>query len=137
MNIGQAAQATGLSAKMIRYYETIGLVTPAPRSDNSYRVYGPPQIQALGFIRRARTLGFSIDQIRRLLALWHDDHRNSAEVKAIALGHVAELSARIADLQAMRASLIALASSCHGDQNPDCPILDNLAPPQLQTRQSA
>lgn len=127
MNIGQAAHASGVSAKMIRYYESIGLVAPRTRTDAGYRVYGDREVHALRFVRQARRLGFSVDDIRRLLALWGDRSRASAEVKAIALGHVAELDRRIADLTAMRDTLAHLAAHCHGDDRPDCPIIEHLA----------
>jgi len=126
MNIGQAAGETGVSAKMIRYYESIGLIRESARTDAGYRIYGADELDALRFIKRARTLGFSLDQIRELLSLWQNDARASADVKAIALAHVAELNTRIAELSAMRDTLSELAQSCHGDARPDCPILQNL-----------
>jgi MerR family transcriptional regulator, copper efflux regulator len=126
MNIGQAAGETGVSAKMIRYYESIGLIRESARSEAGYRIYGADELDALRFIKRARTLGFSLDQIRELLSLWQNDARASADVKAIALAHVAELNTRIAELSAMRDTLNELAESCHGDNRPDCPILQNL-----------
>lgn len=126
MNIGQAASETGVSAKMIRYYESIALLKPSARSDAGYRIYTPPDLHALHFIRRSRTLGFSLEQIRELLSLWQNDQRASADVKTIALAHVAELNARIAELTAMRDTLSQLAGSCHGDAQPDCPILQDL-----------
>lgn len=128
MNIGQAASETGVSAKMIRYYESIGLIRESARTDAGYRIYGADELDALRFIKRARTLGFSLDQIRELLSLWQNDERASADVKAIALAHVAELNTRIAELSAMRDTLNELAESCHGDNRPDCPILQNLGP---------
>ncbi len=126
MNIGQAASETGVTAKMIRYYESIGLIRESARTDAGYRIYGAGELDALRFIKRARTLGFSLDQIRELLSLWQNDARASADVKAIALAHVAELNTRIAELSAMRDTLSELAGSCHGDNRPDCPILQNL-----------
>ncbi len=127
MNIGEAAQASGVSAKMIRYYEGVGLIPAARRSDNGYRVYAPAEVHTLRFIRRARVLGFSMAKIEKLVALWRDTGRASAEVKAIAETHVAELHAKIAELQAMARTLDHLAHSCHGNGRPDCPILDDLA----------
>lgn len=127
MNIGEAARASGVSAKMIRYYEQIGLITPAHRTEASYRTYGDADIHTLRFIRGARDLGFSVEQMRSLLALWHDRSRASADVKAIALDHIAELERKQAAIAAMTATLRHLASHCHGDHRPDCPILDGFA----------
>ncbi len=127
MNIGTAARASGVSAKMIRYYEEIGLLPQADRTASGYRVYGPRALHTLRFIRRSRGLGFSMPQIATLLALWQDKGRSSAEVKAIAIGHVAELDAKIAELASIRDTLKHLAGCCHGDDRPDCPILDDLA----------
>ncbi len=127
MNIGEVAAASGVSAKMIRYYESIGLVPAARRSQNGYRVYGPAEMHTLRFVRRARALGFSVARIGQLLKLWQDKGRASAEVKAIAEGQVAELNARIGELQSMARTLEHLAQSCHGNARPDCPILDDLA----------
>jgi MerR family copper efflux transcriptional regulator len=127
MNIGQAATATGITAKMIRYYESINLIPPGRRSDSGYRIYGDNDLHALRFVKRARTLGFSLDQIRELLSLWQNKERASADVKTIAMGHVAELNQRIAELTEMRDTLQTLASCCHGDNRPDCPILQSLA----------
>lgn len=127
MNIGAAARASGVSAKMIRYYEEIGLLPAARRSANGYRVYSPAEVHTLGFIRRARALGFSVAQIADLVRLWQDRSRASAEVKTIAEAHVAELEGKVAELQAMARTLRHLAASCHGDARPDCPILDDLA----------
>ncbi|RFP14591.1 MULTISPECIES: Cu(I)-responsive transcriptional regulator [unclassified Duganella] len=127
MNIGQAAAASGVSAKMIRYYESIALIPPGKRSDAGYRIYGDNDLHALRFVKRGRSLGFSLDQIRDLLSLWQDKERASADVKTIALGHVAELNQRIAELTEMRDTLQTLAGCCHGDHRPDCPILQTLA----------
>ena len=127
MNIGEAAQASGVSAKMIRYYESIDLIPPASRSDAGYRHYTPSEVQTLRFIHRARDLGFAIDAIRRLLALWRDRARSSAEVKQVALDHVAELKHKIVELQQMVGTLEHLAHHCHGDDRPECPIIDELA----------
>ena len=126
MNIGQAASETGVSAKMIRYYESITLLKPSARSDAGYRIYTPQDLHALHFIKRSRNLGFSLEQIRELLSLWQNDQRASADVKTIALAHVADLNQRIAELSEMRDTLSQLAASCHGDDQPDCPILQNL-----------
>lgn len=126
MNIGQAATATGVTAKMIRYYESIDLIKQSRRSDAGYRVYGEDDLHALRFIKRARTLGFSLEQIRDLLSLWQNAERASGDVKSIALSHVDELNVRIAELTQMRDTLVHLAQSCHGDNRPDCPILQDL-----------
>ena len=126
MNIGQAAAASGITAKMIRYYESIALVPPGRRSDAGYRVYSDDDLHVLRFVKRARTLGFSLEQIRELLSLWQNKARASADVKAIALGHVAELNQRIAELTEMRDTLQTLAGCCQGNDRPDCPILQSL-----------
>ncbi|MDU0340976.1 Cu(I)-responsive transcriptional regulator [Bosea rubneri] len=127
MNIGQAAEASGVSAKMIRYYEEIALIPPPARSQSGYRVYGPDDVHTLRFVRRARSLGFSIEETGALLALWRDRSRASADVKAMALKHVAELEEKAAALKAMAKTLRHLASHCHGDGRPDCPILDEIS----------
>lgn len=129
MNIGQAAKFSGVSAKMIRYYEQIGLIPKAVRSDAGYRNYSSPDAHSLRFIRSARDLGFSVEQISTLLVLWHNRDRASADVKAMALSHVAGLNAKIAELQAMAQTLEHLAEHCHGNDRPDCPILSDLAEP--------
>ena len=126
MNIGEAAKSSGLSAKMIRYYESIGLIGPAVRTDSGYRVYGDHDLHTLRFVRRARDLGFSVEQMNELLALWKDRSRASADVKRIALGHVEELERKAEALRDMAATLKHLAHNCHGDVRPDCPILENL-----------
>ncbi|MCA0399721.1 MAG: Cu(I)-responsive transcriptional regulator [Proteobacteria bacterium] len=128
MNIGEAASASGVSAKMIRYYEEIGLISPVQRNGSgAYRVYGAAEIHHLRFIRRARDLGFSVQEIGALLKLWQDRNRASADVKAIAQEKIAALEIKIAELEAMRKALQHLAAHCHGDLRPDCPILDDLA----------
>lgn len=127
MNIGQAAERSGVSAKMIRYYEEIGLITAPLRTDSNYRVYSPDQIHVLRFIKRARTLGFSVDETATLLGLWQDRARASAEVKEVATTHIAALETKIAELQGMVKTLKHLAHCCNGDNRPDCPILDDLA----------
>jgi len=127
MNIGQAANASGVSAKMIRYYEQIGLIRPPSRTDSNYRVYDSNDIHVLRFIRRARTLGFSMEETSALLALWQDKARASAEVRDIASGHVAALETKIAELESMVGTLKHLVHCCQGDDRPDCPILDDLA----------
>ena len=129
MNIGQAAKFSGVSAKMIRYYEQIGLIPQAIRSDAGYRHYSSPDLHSLRYIRRARDLGFSVEQISELLVLWRDRDRASADVKAMALSHVAGLKAKIAELQAMAQTLEHLANHCHGNDRPDCPIIADLAEP--------
>lgn len=126
-NIGQAASQSGVSAKMIRHYETLGLLPTVARTDAGYRQYGEAQIHTLRFIRRARLLGFSMVEIAELLKLWQNQGRASADVKRIALAHVADLERRIAEMQAMRQTLLQLADCCQGNQRPDCPILSGLA----------
>jgi Cu(I)-responsive transcriptional regulator len=127
MQIGEASKATGVSAKMIRHYESIGLIPAADRRDSNYRDYAPDDVHRLGFIRRARDLGFSIDEIRDLLRLWTDRRRSSRDVKALTLAHLKELDAKIALLGEMRSTLAHLAHCCDGDSRPDCPIIESLA----------
>ena len=126
-NIGEAAKASGVTAKMVRHYEAIGLLPPARRTEAGYRLYGDDDVRMLQFIHRGRALGFSLDQIADLLALWRDKHRASADVRRLALDHMASLDRKIAELEAMKRTLATLASSCHGDARSDCPILDDLA----------
>jgi Cu(I)-responsive transcriptional regulator len=128
-NIGQAAALSGVSVKMIRHYEAIGLVPPADRTFANYRLYSDADVHRLRFVRRARSLGFPMKQIGLLLGLWSDPRRSSAEVKQLAQAHADGLAARIAEMQAMQRTLQDLAAHCHGDARPDCPILDDLAGP--------
>ena len=127
MNIGQASQASGVSAKMIRYYESIGLIQPAQRNDSGYRQYAENEIRALRFVKRARELGFSLERIRTLVGLWEDKTRHSADVKKLAEQYIAELDQDIAKLQSIREQLAHLARHCHGDHRPNCPIIEDLA----------
>jgi MerR family transcriptional regulator, copper efflux regulator len=127
MNIGQAAAASGVSTKMVRYYESIGLIVEATRTDSGYRQYSEREVQTLRFIKRSRDLGFSIDRIRTLLGLWQEDGRKSADVKHLAEQYITELDNDIEKLQSIRDQLRHLARCCHGDNRPDCPILDRLA----------
>jgi MerR family copper efflux transcriptional regulator len=126
LNIGEAARATGVSAKMIRHYEGVGLLPAPPRTDSGYRRYGETALASLRFVRHARDLGFSIEQIRALLGLWQNRRRPSRQVKALAEAHIAELEAKLRDLQAMKATLEHLVHCCHGDDRPECPILESL-----------
>ena len=126
-NIGQAAAQSGVSAKMIRHYESLGLLPAVHRTDAGYRQYGDKQIHTLRFIRRARALGFSMAEIAELLKLWQNKQRASADVKRIAQAHVADLERRIAEMEAMRQTLQQLAQCCQGNHRPDCPILSELA----------
>lgn len=127
MNIGEASKATGISVKMLRYYEEIGLIRPALREFSGYRVYSDKNIAVLRFVRRARDLGFQVKQIAALLDLWQDGSRASADVKSLALDHVRELEQRRRELDEMIATLEYLAHHCHGDARPDCPILTGLS----------
>jgi len=127
MDIGRASKASGVSVKMIRHYEAIGLLAKVARTSANYRLYRESDVHTLRFIRRARTLGFSTDEIGNLLSLWQNKSRSSATVKKIAGQHVEELHRKIAELKAMADTLAHLAKHCHGDQRPDCPILDDLS----------
>jgi len=127
MQIGDASKATGVSAKMIRHYESIGLIPEADRRSSNYRDYGSEDVHRLGFIRRARDLGFSIEEIRELLKLWGDRERSSRDVKELTLGHIEELDKKIALLTEMRGTLSHLVSCCDGGDRPDCPIIEGLA----------
>ena len=126
MNIGQAAKQSGLTAKMIRYYEGIGLLPAAGRSDSGYRQYSAQDLHTLAFIKRSRDLGFSLEEVGKLLQLWQDRQRASADVKALARDHIDELNRKIAELAGLRDTLQELVEHCHGDQRPDCPILRDL-----------
>jgi Cu(I)-responsive transcriptional regulator len=126
MNIGQAATASGVTAKMIRHYEETGLIPRVGRSDSGYRVYGERDVHLLRFIRQARQLGFSMKQISDLMGLWLDQSRPSRKVRDLAQAHIGELDRRIDELQAMKSTLDRLVRDCHGDNRPDCPILDAL-----------
>ncbi|MFB2865600.1 Cu(I)-responsive transcriptional regulator [Aeromonas sp. MdU4] len=126
MNISKVAKATGLTAKTIRYYESIGLITAPVRSDNGYRSYTEGALRELRFVKRARETGFNLEECQELLALYRDEHRTSAQVKKLAQEKIVDLRARIAGLQAMLSSLEGLVCCCHGDDNPECPILDEL-----------
>ncbi|MDG3441499.1 Cu(I)-responsive transcriptional regulator [Nitrospirillum amazonense] len=127
MNIGQASKASGVSVKMIRYYDEVGLVRPSSRSEGNYREYDAREINELRFIKRARSLGFDMAEIAQLLSLWRDRERSSREVKAIAQRHLADLDTRIREMQAMADTLRHLAHCCAGDDRPDCPILEDLS----------
>jgi MerR family gold-responsive transcriptional activator of gol and ges genes len=137
MNIGQAAKASGVSAKMIRYYEATALIAPADRATSGYRVYTGSDVHTLRFIRRARDLGFTVEGIADMLALWRDHSRKSANVKKLALAQAEDLKRKIAELEGMVATLTHLANHCHGDDRPDCPILadlESVAPPASEVR---
>ena len=127
MNIGEAAAKSGVPAKTIRYYEEISLIAPPPRGDNGYRDYSDEDVHTLRFVAHARGLGFTVAQCRELLALYNDRDRNSADVKQIAEEHIFAIDRKIGELQSMRATLDRLARKCHGDERPDCPILDELS----------
>ena len=127
MQIGEASELTGVSAKMIRHYESIGLIPAADRRTSNYRDYAAEDVHRLGFIRRARDLGFSIEEIRDLLKLWGDKKRSSRDVKALTLAHIKELDDKIALLGEMRSTLAHLAHCCDGSNRPDCPIIESLA----------
>jgi Cu(I)-responsive transcriptional regulator len=127
MHIGEAATKAGLPAKTIRFYEEIGLVKPALRAENGYRSYADRDVHVLQFLHRARSLGFSVEDCRELLALYQDRRRASSDVKAVALARIVDIETKIEELQSMKAALSHLAKKCHGDDRPDCPILDDLA----------
>jgi MerR family copper efflux transcriptional regulator len=127
LNIGEAARRSGVSAKMVRHYESLGLLPTVHRTDAGYRQYGDSEVHTLRFIRRARDLGFSMDEIAQLLKLWQNRRRSSAEVRRIASRHIDDLSRKMAEMEAMRRTLQHLVHCCHGDDRPECPILDELA----------
>lgn len=129
MNIGEAAAASGVSAKMIRYYESVTLIAPASRSAAGYRLYGEMDVQTLRFLKRARNLGFSVQQMRDLLALWRDDSRSKPEVQRLALSHAAALEAKAREIAEMSAALRTLAHACETSDRPGCPIIEELADP--------
>lgn len=137
LNIGEVANASGVSAKMVRHYESIGLIPQAQRTMSNYRTYSEKDVHTLQFIHQARNLGFSIVQIGNLLALWQDRRRSSRKVKELAAAHIEELEHRIAELQAMKHTLQALAARCHGDDRPECPILENLERADSSAAQAA
>lgn len=137
MHIGTVAGRSGIPSKTIRYYESIGLIPQAPRSAGGYRRYAERDLHTLRFIQRARGLGFSVKEVSALLALWRDDRRASADVKALSERHVVDIDYKISELQAMRRTLVDLIERCHGDHRPDCPILDDLAARIITDRDSA
>lgn len=130
MNIGAAARRSGVPAKTIRYYEDIGLLRPAARTHSGYRQYGEADVQMLRFVSRARNLGFSVEDVGKLLGLWANKRRKSAAVKALANRHIEEIERKIGELRSMKAALEDLVRHCHGDERPECPILDGLADPR-------
>lgn len=127
MNIGQVAKISGVSAKTIRYYESIGLIAEASRTESGYRTYSDRDVETLRFIHHARNLGFSVKDVSLLLDLWRNQRRASADVKALAMAHIAAVDRKIGELQRMRDTLLDLTRRCHGDDRPDCPILEGLA----------
>jgi len=130
MNIGELAKESGINAKMIRHYESIGLIPKAKRSEAGYRTYSENDVHILRFVKRARSFGFSMKEIKQLVGLWRNKSRASKEVKALALSHLEELENKIRELQSMADSLRHLAKHCHGDHRPDCPILQDLEKPE-------
>ena len=127
MNIGEAAEASGLNAKMIRHYETLGIIPKASRTDAGYRMYKESDVHILSFVKKARGLGFSMKEIKKLVSLWRNHSRASSKVKSLAQLHIKQLEKKIEELQLMTNTLKTLAKNCHGDHRPDCPILENLA----------
>jgi len=130
MTIGEAAQLSGVPPKTIRYYESIGLVAPAPRGENNYRSYGDTEVEILRFLNRARGLGFSLKEVHELLALYRDRNRSSHDVKRVALERVAQVDRKIAELITVKSALLELAEKCRGDERPECPILEDLSSQQ-------
>ena len=137
MNIGAVSALTGVSAKTMRYYESIGLTEEPVRAANRYRAYSGRDIAVLRFIQRARSLGFSVRDVRDLLSLWNDQQRASANVKALALRHIGAIELKIAELRSIRQTLLDLTERCHGDDRPDCPILADLASGEVESRERA
>ena len=134
MNIGDAAKISGVNAKLIRHYESIGLIPKAHRSDSGYRTYTEADVHTLSFVKRARTLGFSMKEIKKLVGLWRNKVRTSSDVKALALKHIEEMEKKIQELQEMVKTLKHLSKNCHGDHRPDCPILNDLASEKSEFR---
>ena len=129
MRIGELAQQTSVSARTIRYYESIGLIAHPARMANGYRIYRPSDVATLKFISKSRSLGFSLQEVSNLLALWQDKERASADVKELAISHIQFIDERITELETIKKTLIELTEKCHGNNRPDCPILDELATP--------
>ena len=127
MNIGEASKKSGVSAKLIRHYESIGIIPKASRALSGYRTYSDREVNILKFVKRSRSLGFSMEEIKKLGSLWRNKKRTSQEVKKLATKHIDELEQKITELQSMVETLKHLATNCHGDERPDCPILDELA----------
>jgi Cu(I)-responsive transcriptional regulator len=127
MNIGRLSGLTGITAKTIRYYESIGLIPEPPRTPGGYRDFGETDVETLRFVSKARLLGFPLKDVTELVSLWQDRDRSSAEVKALTERHIAEIEQRIGELESVRRTLLDLSRRCHGDARPDCPILDDLA----------
>lgn len=134
MNIGSAAKRSGVPAKTIRYYEGVGLIPSAGRTAAGYRVYTDRDVEMLRFIHRARSLGFPVKEVAALLTLWQDRERASADVRRLAQGHIADIEAKIEELQGIRRTLQTLVERCHGDDRPDCPILEGIAEPCCEGR---
>lgn len=130
MNIGEAAKVSGINAKLIRHYESIGIIPKASRSESGYRKYSENDVHILIFVRRSRSLGFSMKEIKKLVSLWRNRSRASADVKSMTLAHIKGLEEKIQDLQAIRVTLMNLANHCHGDERPSCPILEDLSKKQ-------
>jgi Cu(I)-responsive transcriptional regulator len=137
MNIGEAANLSGVAPKNIRYYESIGLIGPAKRAANGYRAYDETDVRLLGFVNRARSLGFSVKEVSGLLSLYQDRARASSDVKKLALEHIEDIDRKVEELQGMRRTLKDLTDRCHGDDRPDCPILDDLSARSIGTDQSS